>query len=720
MQVYFNITGMSCSACSSRIEKIVSRLECVKKVEVNLLTNSMSVEINNKKDIDIIIKTVQNLGYGASVKKSNIKEENTEKKGILMLSFILLVILMYISMGKMFSVPMPEILLQEKVNAILQLIITIPILILHRKYFINGFKNLFHLTPNMDSLIAIGGGASFLYGIFAIYKILQGDLHYSHQLYFESSAMIVTLISCGKYLEARAKSKTTSAINKLINLSPEKTTVIRSGKEEEILTTQVKKGDIVIIKPGEKVPVDGVVIEGSSYIDQSAITGESVPVKKQKGDEVFTASVNQNGSIKIEAQKVGEDTTLAQIITLVENASSSKAPIGKLADKVSGIFVPVVITIAILATIIWLLVGKDFEFALSIGIAVLVISCPCALGLATPVSIMVGTGKGAENGILIKSAESLENAHKINKIIFDKTGTITEGKAKINNIFVNENKLSEQEFIKIIASVEKKSEHIIAKNILQCYNGELLETTDFEAIPGKGVMAKIENDTYLVGNEKLMKEKDISIPEITQNTTILYVSQNQKFLGYITIKDTPKKDAKQAITNLNKMNIETIMLTGDNESVAQEIAQEVGIKKVIANVLPQHKEKVIRDYQEEGNNVAMVGDGINDSPALARANVGIAIGAGTDIAIETADIVLIKNSLLDVVKAIHLSKATIKNIKMSLFWAFIYNIIGIPIAAGILYPAFGFTLNPMIAAACMSFSSVSVVLNALMLRKIKL
>lgn len=720
MQVYFNITGMSCSACSSRIEKIVSRLECVKKVEVNLLTNSMSVEINNKKDIDIIIKTVQNLGYGASVKKSNIKEENTEKKGILILSFILLVILMYISMGKMFSVPMPEILLQEKVNAILQLIITIPILILHRKYFINGFKNLFHLTPNMDSLIAIGGGASFLYGIFAIYKILQGDLHYSHQLYFESSAMIVTLISCGKYLEARAKSKTTSAINKLINLSPEKTTVIRSGKEEEILTTQVKKGDIVIIKPGEKVPVDGVVIEGSSYIDQSAITGESVPVKKQKGDEVFTASVNQNGSIKIEAKKVGEDTTLAQIITLVENASSSKAPIGKLADKVSGIFVPVVITIAILATIIWLLVGKDFEFALSIGIAVLVISCPCALGLATPVSIMVGTGKGAENGILIKSAESLENAHKINKIIFDKTGTITEGKAKINNIFVNENKLSEQEFIKIIASVEKKSEHIIAKNILQCYNGELLETTDFEAIPGKGVMAKIENDTYLVGNEKLMKEKDISIPEITQNTTILYVSQNQKFLGYITIKDTPKKDAKQAITNLNKMNIETIMLTGDNESVAQEIAQEVGIKKVIANVLPQHKEKVIRDYQEEGNNVAMVGDGINDSPALARANVGIAIGAGTDIAIETADIVLIKNSLLDVVKAIHLSKATIKNIKMSLFWAFIYNIIGIPIAAGILYPAFGFTLNPMIAAACMSFSSVSVVLNALMLRKIKL
>ena len=720
MQVYFSITGMSCSACSSRIEKIVSRLECVKKVEVNLLTNSMSVEINNKKDIDIIIKTVQNLGYGASVKKSNIKEENIEKKGILILSFILLVILMYISMGKMLSVPMPEILLQEKVNAILQLIITIPILILHRKYFINGFKNLFHLTPNMDSLIAIGGGASFLYGIFAIYKILQGDLHYSHQLYFESSAMIVTLISCGKYLEARAKSKTTGAINKLINLSPEKTTVIRSGKEEEILTTQVKKGDIVIIKPGEKVPVDGVVIEGSSYIDQSAITGESVPVKKQKGDEVFTASVNQNGSIKIEAQKVGEDTTLAQIITLVENASSSKAPIGKLADKVSGIFVPVVITIAILATIIWLLVGKDFEFALSIGIAVLVISCPCALGLATPVSIMVGTGKSAENGILIKSAESLENAHKINKIIFDKTGTITEGKAKINNIFVNENKLSEQEFMKIIASVEKKSEHIIAKNILQCYNGELLETTDFEAISGKGVMAKIENDTYLVGNEKLMKEKDISIPEITQNTTILYVSQNQKFLGYITIKDTPKKDAKQAITNLNKMNIETIMLTGDNESVAQEIAQEVGIKKVIANVLPQHKEKVIRDYQKEGNNVAMVGDGINDSPALARANVGIAIGAGTDIAIETADIVLIKNNLLDVVKAIHLSKATIKNIKMSLFWAFIYNIIGIPIAAGILYPAFGFTLNPMIAAACMSFSSVSVVLNALMLRKIKL
>lgn len=719
MQVILDITGMSCSACSSRIEKMVNKLECVKKAEVNLLTNSMVVDIDDKKNLDIVIKTVEKLGYGASLQKNIKKEEKQESKAKLITSFILLLILMYVSMGSMLSLPMPEVIQNNpQINAILQLALTIPILILHRHYFINGFKNLIHLSPNMDSLIAIGGGAAFVYGIFAIYKILTGDLHYSHQLYFESSAMIVTLISLGKYLEARAKHKTTNAINQLIDLSPEKATVLRDGKEEQILTKDVKVGDIVVIKPGEKIPVDGLVIEGTSYVDQSAITGESMEVKKEIGDEVMTASINQNGSIKIEAKKVGEDTTLAQIIKLVENASASKAPIGKLADKVSGIFVPIVIAIALIATIIWLIVGKDFEFALSIGIAVLVISCPCALGLATPVSIMVGTGKGAENGILIKSAESLENAHKIDTIILDKTGTITEGKAKVKNI--KSKKMSEEELLQIVASIEKTSEHVIAKTILQYYEGEILKVQNFEAIPGKGVKADIQGTTYFVGNEKLMQENEVHIEKEDIAQTILYVSTKQEFLGHITIEDSIKKDSKQAIEELKKMHIHPIMLTGDNKQVAERIAKEVGIETVIAEVLPQDKERVVREEQEKGRNVAMVGDGINDSPALARANVGIAIGAGTDIAIETADIVLIKNSILDVVKAIRLSKQTIKNIKMSLFWAFIYNIIGIPIAAGILEPAFGFTLNPMIAAACMSLSSVSVVCNALRLRKIHL
>lgn len=719
MQVILDITGMSCSACSSRIEKMVNKLECVKKAEVNLLTNSMVVDIDDKKNLDIVIKTVEKLGYGASLQKKIKKEEKQESKAKLITSFILLIMLMYVSMGSMLSLPMPEVIQNNpQINAILQLALTIPILILHRHYFINGFKNLIHLSPNMDSLIAIGGGAAFVYGIFAIYKILTGDLHYSHQLYFESSAMIVTLISLGKYLEGRAKHKTTNAINQLIDLSPEKATVLRDGKEEQILTKDVKVGDIVVIKPGEKIPVDGLVIEGTSYVDQSAITGESMEVKKEIGDEVMTASINQNGSIKIEAKKVGEDTTLAQIIKLVENASASKAPIGKLADKVSGIFVPIVIAIAVIATIIWLIVGKDFEFALSIGIAVLVISCPCALGLATPVSIMVGTGKGAENGILIKSAESLENAHKIDTIILDKTGTITEGKAKVKNI--KSKKMSKEELLQIVASIEKTSEHVIAKTILQYYEGEILKVQNFEAIPGKGVKADIQGTTYFVGNEKLMQENEVHIEKEDIAQTILYVSTKQEFLGYITIEDSIKKDSKQAIEELKKMHIHPIMLTGDNKQVAERIAKEVGIETVIAEVLPQDKERVVREEQEKGRNVAMVGDGINDSPALARANVGIAIGAGTDIAIETADIVLIKNSILDVVKAIRLSKQTIKNIKMSLFWAFIYNIIGIPIAAGILEPAFGFTLNPMIAAACMSLSSVSVVCNALRLRKIHL
>lgn len=731
---------MTCSACSSRVQKVVSKLEGVKTVDVNLLTNSMVVDYEKQVSIDKIIQTVEKAGYGAAVykpKENVAKVELQHMKIRLWVSIVCLIPLLYIAMGHMLGAPLPAFFHEPLIFTGVQLVLTIPILWVNRSYFTHGFRNLFKGSPNMDSLIAIGSSAAFLYGIYAFIKMIvaiQGNdyntvEHFMMNLYFESAGMIVALITVGKYLEKRAKGKTSEAIEKLMDLSPKMAIVIRDGKEVQIPTQEVSVGDIVLIKPGESVPVDGKVIEGETYVDQSALTGESIEVKKQIGDEVMTASMNLNGVIRISAQKVGEDTTLAQIIHLVEEASSSKAPIGKLADKISGIFVPVVITIAVLSALIWLLVGKDVEFALSIGISVLVISCPCALGLATPVSIMVATGKGAQKGILIKSAESLENAHLIDTVVLDKTGTITEGKTKVTQV-VTSTKLEKEQLLKIVASLEKNSEHPIARAIVNYVQEEKVMTlekvSDFKVISGKGIIGKIEQKEYLVGNLVWMKEENRRITSDLQQEaanlakeakTVIFVADDREVLGILAISDTIKVDSRQAVELLKQERIEVIMLTGDQEEVAKEIASQVSIEKVIAQVLPQDKEKVVRKLQESGNHVAMVGDGINDSPALARANVGIAIAAGTDIAMESADIVLVKNSLMDVVTAIRLSKATIQNIKMNLFWAFFYNIIGIPIAAGILYPFFEFTLNPMIAAAAMSLSSICVVTNSLRLRK---
>lgn len=738
MQVKFNIIGMSCSACSARIEKVVSKIDGVKKVEVNLLTNSMIVQIEQKEKIQEIIEKVKKAGYGAEIFKENKKEEQKEDlkkmKKRLIISFAFLILLMYVSMGHMIKLLMPNLLHDFRVFSIIQIILVLPIIYLNRNYFINGFKNLIRKSPNMDSLIALGSTAAFVYGIYNTIQIfispnIQTANHYAMNLYFESAGMIVTLITLGKYLEKRAKRKTTSAIEKLIDLSPKTATILKDGKEEKILTTEVKIGDILVIKPGETVPVDGKVIEGEAYFDESAITGESIEVKKKKEDKVITATINKNGNIKMIAEKVGQDTTLSQIIHLVEQASSSKAPIGKLADKISGIFVPIVILIAILSTIIWIILGKGLEFSLSIGIAVLVISCPCALGLATPVSIMVVTGKGAQKGILIKSAESLENGHLIDTIVFDKTGTITEGKTKVIDILNIEEKNNKEQLMKIVASIENKSEHPISRAIVNYakeQNIKIEEVEEFENMSGKGIKAKFEDKIYYIGNEKLMLDNNIDIAILENEKekfqkeakTIIYIGTD-KILGILTIRDTIKQNTKQVIEELKKRKIKTILLTGDNRQVADVIGNQIEIDEIISEVLPQEKDFEIKKLQEEGRFVAMVGDGINDSPALARANVGIAIGAGTDIAIEAADVVLVKNKINDVIDFIRLSKATIKNIKINLFWAFFYNAIGIPIAAGILYPTFGFTLNPMIAAAAMSLSSVCVVTNALRLRKFK-
>ncbi|MFR5190556.1 MAG: heavy metal translocating P-type ATPase [Clostridia bacterium] len=736
----FQITGMTCSACSSRVQKVVSKLEGVSQVEVNLLTNTMVVAFNKEVTIEKIIKTVEKAGYGASIfePKENIAErEIKEMKVRLWVSIICLIPLLYIAMGHMLGAPLPSIFHEPLFFTLAQLVLTLPILWVNKSYFIHGFRNLFKGSPNMDSLIAIGSTAAFLYGIYAFIKMilaLQIDdqdtvQHFMMNLYFESAGMIVALITVGKYLEKRAKGKTSEAIQKLMNLSPKVTTIIKDGKEIQIPTQEVKIGDRVVIKPGESIPVDGEIIQGETYVDQSALTGESVEVKKRIGDQVMTASMNQNGVIHIIAQKVGEDTTLAQIIHLVEEASSSKAPIGKLADKISGVFVPIVIVIAILASFIWILVGMDIEFALSIGISILVISCPCALGLATPVSIMVATGKGAQKGILIKSAESLENAHLIDTVVLDKTGTITQGKTKVTQVMMDEEITKEEQLWKIVGSLENNSEHPIARAICQYVKEKEIENEKveaFEVVSGKGIKGKIGQENYMVGNQLWMQEEEKSIKESLKQEaiklnkeakTVIFVANDKAVLGIIAISDVIKEDSKQAVEMLKKEHIDVIMLTGDQEEVAKEIASQVGIDKVISQVLPQDKEKVVRNLQEEGKNVAMVGDGINDSPALARANVGIAIAAGTDIAMESADIVLVKNSLLDVATAIRLSKATIQNIKMNLFWAFFYNSIGIPIAAGILYPFFGFTLNPMIAAAAMSLSSICVVTNSLRLRR---
>ena len=774
MKERFDVTGMTCSACSSHVEKSVGKLTGVENVSVNLLTNSMQVEFDeNKLDTAGIIKAVEDAGYGAEVKDGHAKSgtktsgqsDSQENNGLsaveqnvknmkkrLIVSLIFWIPLMYVSMGHMIyqwlNIPMPPFtmnFLHGNENAITyaftQFLLLLPILIANHKYFKNGFKTLWHRSPNMDSLIAIGAGAAILYGIFAIYRIGyamgHGDMmvvhQYAHDLYFESAGTILTLITIGKYLETKSKGKTSEAITKLLNLAPKTVTAVRDGVEQVVDAADVEKGEIFLVKPGESVAVDGIVLEGKSSFDESAITGESIPVPKQEGDTIVSASINKSGLIRAKATKVGEDTTIAQIIRLVEEASSSKAPIAKMADKIAGVFVPAVITIALITGVIWLISGATFEFAMSTAIAVLVISCPCALGLATPVAIMVGTGKGAENGILIKSGDALETAHQIDTVVLDKTGTITQGKPVVTDIICAAGKNADKtQLLQIAGSLEKGSEHPLAEAIVNyCLtnNISLEKVTDFNALFGKGIEGTMSGTHYYAGNEKMMEEKGISLSTEQKNqiqalakqgrTPLLFADEKQ-FLGIVAVADVVKPTSKEAVQKFRDYGIHVIMLTGDNEVTAQAIKEQVGIDEVVAGVLPTQKEEKISALKQAGHKVAMIGDGVNDAPALASADVGIAIGAGTDVAIESADIVLMKNDLLDAVGAVKLSKAVIRNIKENLFWAFFYNSIGIPLAAGVLYPLFQIKLNPMFGAAAMSLSSVCVVSNALRLRWVKL
>ena len=736
----YNITGMSCAACSAKVEKTVSKLVGMDKVSVNLLTNSMQVEYDEKKlSSKDIIKSVVDAGYGASL-EGNAKEKAKEKsikktnddaissmKFRLKVSVIFLLILMYFSMGSMIGLPLP-IGLSGEGNpvgfALTQLLLVLPVMYVNRKYYISGFKSLGHFSPNMDTLVAVGTIAAFIYGVIAIYimgyALNNNDINivteYRKNLYFESVSMILTLITLGKFFETGSKARTTDAISKLIDLSPKRANVIRDGVEENILTGDVRVGDIVVIRPGESIPVDGIIIEGSTSVDESAITGESIPVQKDKGDKLIGATINKNGSVKIKASDVGEDTAISRIIALVEEASSSKAPIAKMADKVAGVFVPVVMGIALVTFIVWLVLGYDFSFALNRAIAVLVISCPCSLGLATPVAIMVGTGKGAENGILIKSADALETTHSIDTVVLDKTGTVTKGKPVVTDIIGFD--IDENEFLKLAASVESASEHPLAEAIVEKAKEKNLAISlpkDFRAQSGRGIRADIDGKKIVAGNEQAIKEtvgNDTGVDSV-------FDKGNNKLIGIIAVADTIKDDSKEAIEALKARDIDVVLLTGDHKNTATAIAKQAGINKVIAEVLPTDKEEHVRKLMEAGHKVAMVGDGINDSPALARADVGIAIGAGTDVAIESADIVLMHSSLNDVATAIDLSKAVIRNIKQNLFWAFFYNSVGIPLAAGVFYLSLGWKLSPMFGAAAMGMSSVCVVSNALRLRGFK-
>ena len=737
----FNVTGMTCSACSAHVEKSVKKLDGVKSVNVNLLQNNMHVDFDETAvSVDDIINAVVSGGYGASVagKKqektdNKIDNEISNMKFRLIVSLVCLVPLMYISMGHMWGWPFLSVFHDAENGitfALTQMLLTLPIMYVNRKYYITGFKTLFHGAPNMDSLIAIGSGAAFVYGIIAIYCIGyglgHGDREFAHSymmnLYFESAAMILALITLGKFLESRAKGKTSQAIEKLIDLSPKTAVVIRDGKEVTVGVDDVRIGEIVVVKAGQSVPLDGVIVEGNGAIDESAITGESIAVEKNVGDKVIGATINKSGYFKFKVEKVGEDTALSQIIHLVEEASASKAPIAKLADKVSGIFVPVVISIAVITIIVWLLLSKGVSFALSMGISVLVISCPCALGLATPTAIMVGTGKGAQYGILTKSAESLETAHQVDTVVLDKTGTITEGKPSVTDIAPVG--ISDKELLQIAASIEYLSEHPLAKAIVEKADGlEFSDVADFEQIVGQGVKGNVDGKKVLAGNYKMMRENNIEVSEdeifANDGKTSLYFAVDNKFVGIIAVADTIKETSRQAIEDMRNMGLDVIMLTGDNAVTANAIKNKLPLSSAVAEVLPSDKEEEVRKLQQSGHKVAMVGDGINDAPALTRADVGIAIGAGTDIAIESADIVLMKSDLQDVVTSIELSHSVIKNIKENLFWAFFYNALGIPIAAGVLYGIAGLKLNPMIAALAMSFSSVFVVSNALRLRFFK-
>ena len=760
----YTVTGMTCAACQANVTRCVQKLEGVEDVNVSLLANQMTVTYDEAQlEPNEIISAVQKIGYGAALpeqagakdnsfrsewqaRKDRAEENRKSMKRRLVSSIVLLIPLMYIAMGPMMYLPVPSIFVgmdNALISALTQLLITIPILFINRHFFQNGLKSLFHRAPNMDSLVAIGSGASLVYGIFAMFRMAYGFGHgdmavvheYAHALYFESAAMILTLVTVGKYLEAKSKSKTSDALGKLVDLAPKNAVVIRGGVEQTIPAEQVIAGDIVVIRPGEGIPVDGVVTEGHGYVDQAAITGESIPVEKNPGDPVISATINKNGTFRFQASKVGEDTTLSQIIRLVDEAGNSKAPIARLADKVSGVFVPTVIGIAIVTAIVWLLMGQNFEFALSNAISVLVISCPCALGLATPVAIMVGTGKAAEMGILIKSAESLENLHAVDTIVLDKTGTITSGHPSVTDVVVIDSHITEQTLLEEAAAVETGSEHPLAQAIVEYAKQagiSIPKAETFEAQAGRGVKATVRGHAYLAGNTAFMEESHLLAADVRaqkvrdavkklaeEGKTPLLFARDGTIVGIFAVADTIRASSRAAIQQFSKMGLHVVMLTGDNRVTAEAIRRELGIEKAISDVLPTEKEANIRALQEQGHKVAMVGDGINDAPALTRADIGIAIGAGTDIAIESADVVLMKDSLEDVATAIDLSRAVVRNIHMNLFWAFFYNILGIPVAAGVLFPAFGLRLSPMIGSAAMSLSSVCVVTNALRLRFFK-
>lgn len=739
----YNVTGMSCASCVARVEKAVNKVDGVTSCSVNLLTNSMSVD-GDVKSIDVI-SAVEKAGYGASLKGNSSKENKTNDEPLkdtetpklkkrLFSSLVFLLLLMYISMGHMmWGFPLPSILANNHIAmGLIQLLLTGIIMVINQKFFVSGFKALIHRSPNMDTLVALGAGASFIYSVYALFAMTNAQVNndmslvmkYMDEFYFESAGMILTLITLGKMLESYSKGKTTNAIKGLMNLAPKKATILVDNVEKVVPIEEVKIGDIFVVKPGENIPVDGVVIEGESAVNESALTGESIPVDKTVGDNVSGATVNQSGFIKCKATKVGEDTTLSQIIKMVSDASATKAPIAKVADKVSGIFVPIVISIAVVTIIVWLLCGATFGNALVRGISVLVISCPCALGLATPVAIMVGNGVGAKNGILFKNATSLETTGKVSYVLLDKTGTITNGTPVVTDIIPSEN-YTENDLLSYASSLESKSEHPLAKAVVQKAkdsNINTIETKDFKSLTGNGVSAKINGKTVVGGSvkhissitnidEKVIKQADDLATK--GKTPLLFVMDNQ-LLGIIAVSDVVKSDSPKAIKELQNMGIKVVMVTGDNEKTAQAIAKESGVDEVIAGVLPDGKEKVVTQYKQKGM-VAMVGDGINDAPALTRADIGIAIGAGTDVAIDSADIVLMKSKLTDVSGAIRLSRGTLRNIHENLFWAFIYNVIGIPLAAGVWIPIFGWTLSPMFGAAAMSLSSFCVVTNALRL-----
>ena len=744
MKQRFDVTGMSCSSCSSHVERSVRKLPGITVANVNLMAGKLYTEYDETKVNNAqIIQAVVDAGYGATVAGQKqkaavpaapLEDAQKQMKHRLQYSIVFLAVLMYFSMGHMAGAPIPAALSNPANFALIQLLLTLPVVYLNRKFFQVGYKTLFKGAPTMDSLVAIGSTAALGYSVFAMFQIgsalSAGDMstahHYQMDLYFESAAMILALVTVGKYLEERSKGKTTEAVSRLMDLAPKTATLIRDERESVIPVEDIRPGDILLVRPGESIPVDGVLVQGGSSIDESALTGESIPVEKQPGDPVMAATINRTGAFRMEARKVGDETTLAQIIRLVEDATASKAPISRLADKVAAVFVPVVMTIALITAAVWLLAGATPSFALSTGIAVLVVSCPCALGLATPVAIMVGTGKGAELGVLFKTANALESLKHVTTVVLDKTGTITEGKPAVTDVLPAAG-ITETELLTAAASLEASSEHPLAEAVTRKAQEEglaLEPVTDFDALPGRGLRGSLNGRTYLAGNSRLMGENGISIGEqgealARQGKTPLYFAADGRLLGTVAVADVVKPDSKAAVARLRAMGLKVMMLTGDNKQTAEAIRESVGITQVRAEVLPGDKEEEIRKLQEAGEKVAMVGDGINDAPALARAEVGIAIGAGTDVAIESADVVLMKNSLMDVPVAVELSRSVIRNIKENLFWAFFYNCIGIPLAAGVLYPLFQLRLTPMFGAAAMSLSSVCVVSNALRLRFFK-